>query len=226
MKVTLTPENMNEIKEKFGTDTTPVTVRGKTLQLVQVRDIDRLIETQFAQEDPVSGFPFWTRIWEASIILADLLAQVKPDGNREILEIGAGLGVAGLFAAAFGHRVTVTDYDQDALTFAMLSAQLNQLSNVEFQTLDWCAPTLYKSYDYIIGSEVLFNAKLFLPLYGLLKKALAPGGIVYFAHDRNRMSPGQFFELVQKDFKIECKPRVMRADDEEFHIILHRLKRR
>lgn len=221
-----TKDKLRETERRFGTETAPVTVRGKTLQMVQIRDIDRLIEEQFSKEDPLADFPFWTRIWEASIVLANQLAQIEPDDSKEMLEIGAGIGLAGLFAAAFGHKVTITDYDEDALGFARLSAQLNQLPGVQFQALDWCAPILYKKFHHIIGSEVLFNAKFFLPLNELLKKALAPDGIVYLAHDQSRMSPCKFFELVQNDFKIECKARVMRADDEEFHIVLHRLTRR
>lgn len=223
MQFVATKERLKQIEKRFGTETVPITVRGKTLQVVQVREIDRLLEKQFSQEDPLTDFPFWTRIWEASIVLADLLAQIEPDDGREMLEIGAGIGIAGLFAAAFGHKVTISDYDEDALGFAMLSAQLNQLPDVRFRVLDWCAPTFYKKYHYIIGSEVLFNPKFFLPLYGLLRKALAPEGEVYLAHDRSRMSPGKFFELAQQDFKIECRAKVMRADDEQFRILLHRL---
>jgi predicted nicotinamide N-methyase len=221
-----TKDKLREIEKRFGIETTPVTVRGKTLQIAQVRDIERLVEKQFSREDPLADFPFWARIWEASIILADQLAQLEPDDGKEMLEIGAGIGLSGLFAAAFGHKVTITDYDQDALCFAMHSAGINGLDKVRFQTLDWCAPVLYKKYHYIIGSEVLFNEKLLLPLYELLQKALAPDGIVFLAHDKSRMSPCRFFDLAQKDFKIECRARVMRAADEEFHIVLHRLTRR
>ncbi|HEC99770.1 MAG TPA: hypothetical protein ENN18_05250 [Proteobacteria bacterium] len=195
-----TKDKLREIEKRFGIETTPVTVRGKTLQIAQVRDIERLVEKQFSREDPLADFPFWARIWEASIILADQLAQLEPVDGKEMLEIGAGIGLSGLFAAAFGHNVAITDYDQDALCFAMLSAEINGLDKVRFQTLDWCAPVLYKKYHYIIGSEVLFNEKLLLPLYELLQKALAPDGIVFFAHDKSRMSPCRFFDLAQKDF--------------------------
>ncbi|MEW6326628.1 MAG: methyltransferase [Thermodesulfobacteriota bacterium] len=219
-------DKLREIDKRFGIETAPVTIRGKTLLIAQVRDINRLVEKQFSQDDPLAEFPFWARIWEASIILADQLAQLEPDDGKEMLEIGAGIGLSGLFAAAFGHKVTITDYDQDALCFAMFSAEINGLDKVRFQTLDWCAPTIYKKYHYIIGSEVLFNENLLLPLYKFIKRALASYGIVYLAHDKSRMSPCKFFELAQKDFKIECRARVMRADDEEFHIVLHRLTRK
>lgn len=221
-----TKDKIRKLEEQFGIENSPVTVRGKTLQIAQVRDIKRLVEKQFSQDDPLAGFPFWARVWEASIILADELAQLEPDDGKEMLELGAGIGLSGLFAAAFGHKVTITDYDQDALCFAMLSAGSNGLDKVRFQTLDWCAPALYKKYHYIIGSEVLFNEKLLLPLHELIQNALAPDGIVFLAHDKSRMSPCRFFELAQKDFKIECRARVMRADDEEFHIVLHRLTRK
>lgn len=221
-----TSERLRAIEARFGTETAPVTVGGKTLQIVQVRDTGRLLEAQFSRKDPLADFPFWARVWEASIILSHELSRIPPEKGKDMLEIGAGLGVAGLFAAAFGHKVTITDYEEDALVLAMMSAQLNQLEDIRFQRLDWLSPTLYERYHYIIGSEVLFNDRFSVPLFELLEKILAPSGVIYIAHDKSRMSPCRFFELVQHHFRIQCQTRTMRAEDEEFHIVLHRLVRK
>lgn len=221
-----TDEKINDLQSRFGTETTPVTVNGKTIQIVQAKEIGRMIEKQFSQDDPLADFPFWAKIWEASIILSHEIAKIKPEDDKRFLEIGAGIGVAGLFAAAFGHEVTITDYNEDAMLFAMMSAQANQLHNVRFQLLDWCSPSLYGKYDYIIGSEVLFNTKFSVPLCKLLNEALAPDGAIYLAHDKSRMAPRSFFELADHHFKIETKNTVMRGDDEEFHIVVHRLRRK
>jgi predicted nicotinamide N-methyase len=44
-----------------------------------------------------------------------------------VLEVGAGLGLAGLALAQAGFRVVITDYDEDALAFVRASAERNGL---------------------------------------------------------------------------------------------------
>ena len=49
---------------------------------------------------------FWVKIWEASIALTDHLIHMGLGTEKEILEVGAGMGVTGLFLAAFGQNIS------------------------------------------------------------------------------------------------------------------------
>jgi len=60
-----------------------------------------------------------------------LRPALRPN-NSECLEIGAGIGVAGLFAAAFGYEVTITDIDEYALLFARRLASGVVKTNISF----------------------------------------------------------------------------------------------
>ena len=54
-----------------------------------------------------------------------------------ILEIGAGMGVVGLFMGACGYRVTITDFDEEVLELLRLNAAHNGLDTVSVRKLDW-----------------------------------------------------------------------------------------
>ena len=76
--------------------------------------------------------PYWAYLWPAAYILAERIAcdpalkeRERPaqSAEAEVLEIGCGLGLAGLVAVACGFRVQFTDYDEAPLDFVVRSAR-------------------------------------------------------------------------------------------------------
>lgn len=229
------------LASKYAIEFEPLTVRGRRFRFLHLSDIEPLIKGKDIFAD-ISDFPFWVKIWESSVVLADFMARVPANPGQRILELGAGLGVAGIVAAAFGHRVTITDYDDEILDFSRVSAAANGCEGVLHQRLDWLEPEELGRFDVIIGSEILFNSRFFIPLLGVLERYLAPNGVVYFAHDRRRKSLGGFLRLCADFYDISMQERVLHAalsddckpcikdprsaasDEESFKIILTRLK--
>ncbi len=223
MKIEI-PEKAKPLYEKlskrYNLELEPLHIRGRELLLFKPANIEELIP-----EDPfkdVQNFPFWAKIWEAALVLADFMATVKPQGR--VLELGAGLGVAGLTAAAFGHEVVITDYDEECLEFVRLNAALNQLERVTVVKLDWREPKDLGQFEIIIGAEVVFSGRYFETLFGLFKKYLAPGGVIYLAHDKDRLRTlAPFLYLAEKDFEQAVSQRKLRAKDETYEIVISRL---
>ena len=241
------PPNVSAIyrrlASKYAIEFEPLTIRGKQFRFLHLSDIEPLIKGKDIFAD-ISDFPFWVKIWESSVVLADFMARMAADPCQRILELGAGLGVAGIAAAGFGHRVTITDYDDGILDFSRVSAAVNGCEGVLQQRLDWLEPEELGVFDMIIGSEILFNSRFFIPLLNVLARYLAPHGVVYLAHDRRRKSLGGFLKLCADSYdismqertlppalpdKVYCKPCVKAAgsavsSDESFKIILTRLE--
>ena len=88
-------------------------------------------------QDIFQNFPLWIKIWEASLVLAEYLAGMEAEEGKRLLEIGCGIGVVGIVASSFGHHLTMTEYNQDALNFARANALLNEASSLETRTLEW-----------------------------------------------------------------------------------------
>lgn len=212
------------LHRQYNTYPTEIAVAGKRLKFFQTKEIESALDGVCIGEDGSVEFPFWLKIWEASVVLANFLSRIPKDDDKKWLEIGAGMGVSGIFAAAFGHRITITDYNQDAIKFARANAALNGLENIDFALLDWTQPTVANQYDYIIGSEVIYKDELFDPLMKLFKILLSPQGTIFLAGDVRRRSPLKFFDMLKTDFEIGRSSHTLRTQDEAYMIGLYRLR--
>ncbi len=211
------------LSKRYKLDFEDIAIRGRRFSFLHLQDIEPLIAGKdiFAHAEE---FPFWVKIWESSVILADFMASVEPDEGRRILELGAGLGVTGIVAACFGHHVLLTDYQDEILDFERVSAAVNKCDeNVICKRLDWLKPADLGRFQMIIGSEILFHPKFFEPLLNVFRKYLAPDGVIYMAHDVRRKSLGQFLPLCEKEYDIAMQKRVLRSDDETIEVLLSRL---
>ena len=215
---------LEHLHRQYNAYPTEIAVAGKRLRFLKAKEIEGALDGVCLGEDGSPEFPFWLKIWEASVVLANFLSRIPQDDNKEWLEVGAGMGVAGIFSAAFGHRMTITDHNEEALKFARANATLNGLENIKFALLDWTRSTAANQFDYIIGSEVVYREDLFEPLMQVFRSSLLPGGYIFLAGDVRRKSPLKFFDMLRDDFEIERSSHTLRTQDEAYVIGLYRLR--
>jgi len=223
------PENIvplyNTLRQKYRAEFEPLRIKDINLDILSVADLEPLLAGKDPFQD-IQDFPFWARLWEAAIVLADLMVTMPAKPGQSLLELGAGLGAPGLFAASRGYRVTASDYEPHIMDFIKVSAAANQLSGITFQLLDWLKPPALPRYDTIIGAEILFREEFFQPLLTIFKRFLAPDGTIFLAHDQRRKSLGSFLSLAEKEYEIGVIPRKIKIDEDEKTIIIARLRRR
>ncbi|MFP4085957.1 MAG: class I SAM-dependent methyltransferase [Desulfobacteraceae bacterium] len=209
---------MTAFYERYPTQTKNLAIGGQPFKFLVPKSIDSFIH----QEDLLTDFPLWSKIWEASMILADHLAAMPPDPQKRILEIGGGVGLVGIVAACFGHRVTIMEQNPDAVRFARANAEVNRCSNGEgplVTQVDWRQPALKRAFDYIVGSEVIYNEKVYTPLRRLFTTCLVPGGTVILA-ERAKKTSIAFFQQMSSVFEITARKKVLRLEGEEVRVIL------
>lgn len=200
-------------------------IGGRRLEILCVKNLEPLIaELEAEGRQGIAHFPFWVKIWEASIVLTDWLVHTELDKNQEILEIGAGMGITGLFLGAFGHRVTLTDNQADALALMEKNAAHNKIETVRISTLDWHKPNTDETWDIICGSELIYRKSDVAPVIEILRKKLKPGGTAYLAHDIARMSMMEFLMEAEKEFDLSHKGMAFTGMGEKKQIIIHTLK--
>lgn len=218
-------ELYQKIKNEYQVGFEPLQVGDIRLNLLTVSDLEALLDGKDALKN-VSDFPFWVKLWEAAIVLAQYLAAQKFAKGTSLLELGAGLGAPGLAAAANGCEVTLSDYEEHILNFERVSASASKLDNVECLMLDWKNPPDMKQYDVIAGAEILFREEFFEPLLGVMDKALKPGGVIYLAHDERRQSLHPFLQMASEKYNIAASKKTLRSLEEDKVIILNRLVRK
>jgi predicted nicotinamide N-methyase len=157
--------------------------------------------------------PHWVRLWPAARMLAEIVLQESWDkfpknvaGSPQVLELGCGLGVAGLAALARGQTVAFSDIDETALQFATNNARLNGFDDFSTLLLDLRSPPEGVKYPIVIGSDLIYQDRLVRPLVALLQAVLAPGGVCLLV-DPDRPDGKRFrFLLVQAGFAVSSTP--------------------
>jgi predicted nicotinamide N-methyase len=218
-----TQKILKRIRKKYRVGFSPLTIQDLELQVLQVNDLEHLL----AGKDPfanVEEFPFWIKLWEASMVLAHVMASMPAEGNQTLLELGAGMAAPGLVAAGRGYNVTLSDYEPHILDFERVSAAANGFDDIQFRMLDWLDPPDLEPFDRIIGAEILFRDEFFQPLLNVFKKYLKDDGEIYLAHDIRRKSVPKFLELAKDDFKIAVQKQVLTNDEgEKITVLINRL---
>lgn len=214
--------SLETFHKEYETDLSALKIRGRNFSFFVPKTLDRFLDP----ENMFHDFPLWAKIWEASIVLADHLAGIDAEPQKRFLEIGSGLGVAGIIASSFGHHVTMTEYNTDALNFAHANAESNLSSaesSLEITKLDWNKPQLEGSFDYIIGSEVIYKERAFEPIQRLFKTFLKPDGEVVLA-ERVRKTTLEFFRQMGDFFDIKAQKKILRSDEGEIRVMLCRMR--
>jgi predicted nicotinamide N-methyase len=132
-----------------------------------------LDEEAFAQDE---FLPYWAELWPAARALAtalpDLLAGVR------VVELGCGLGVPSLVAAARGSVVTATDWAPDAVALLTANAAANGL-DLRAEVRDWRDPWPER-FDLALAADVLYEERNVRPLLERLNE-LAPVALIALA---------------------------------------------
>jgi len=165
--------------------------------MVRVRDSNRLLDAITPEDFAVDErLPFWADLWPASIALARDICLRRSLAGKRTLELGCGLGLAGIAAAHAGARVTFSDYEPDALLFTRFNVFTNLgeagSASTDVCLLDWRDSSLAGQYDVILGADILYERKVFTALAALFRRMLQPGGYVLLS-DPNRSTGKEFF---------------------------------
>lgn len=194
------------------------------LKLLQIADLEAyLVQNIEAHNLSLENFPYWAMVWDGALVLADFLVRQAPQPGRTILELGAGLGFAGLAAAARGHRVTITDTVPDALSFARLSAWQNNLDEVQVEYLDWQDPHLPGQFSWLVGSDILYEPDSFAPLLQVFKRYLQPEGRIYLTQGIRGQGPQAFFELAKISYQVRFQEKKLRQPEGDKKILFFEL---
>jgi predicted nicotinamide N-methyase len=119
--------------------------------------------------------PYWAELWPAAHALAGALPEV--DGLN-VVELGCGLGLPSLVAAAHGAHVTATDWAEAAVDLLRTNAARNGLE-LTVERRDWREP-LEARFDLALAADVLYERRNVEPLTARLGE-LAPRSLLALA---------------------------------------------
>ncbi len=170
---------------------------GRTIRLLAPRDVESLVPPP----PPISGeprLPFWARVWPGGTALAEFILSGGLGRELEgesVIELGCGLGTAGIAAGLAGAQAVLTDASPEAVAFAAANADLNGLRGVRAARLDWLEAARFgghHGFRRAIAADVLYDARHIRAFVRALDGVLDRKDGAAYIGDLRRLEPEPF----------------------------------
>jgi predicted nicotinamide N-methyase len=172
-------------------------IAGREFRLTLPADPDAFLDDPAVQQahDETQYMPYWAYLWPSALHMARLIRRAEWAVGSDALELGCGVGLAGMAALSRGCRVTFSDYEPQAVALALHNAKQNGLAaSARGDVFDWNRPPA-RQYPIILGCEVVYEDRNHEPILRLLQRMLAPQGVAWFG-DGGRWRADRFARLL------------------------------
>ena len=157
----------------------------------------------------------WT-VWGSSVILARFVeARAGLLARQSLLELGAGCGVAGLWAAArtSPSRVWLTDFNDATVSNLRRNVVANAACcapcTLEVAAVDWddestwplepgCAEGEPRTFPVVIGADLVYRRSYARKLASVLERMVQPGGRFVLATPGQREGLPTLMQMLQR----------------------------
>jgi predicted nicotinamide N-methyase len=165
-----------------------IVVAGRAFSLQRPTDPEALLDEEAFGDDEF--LPYWAELWPSSIALARVVGGLDLRGAG-VLELGCGLALPSLVAAACGGSVVATDWSEDAVALVAQNAAANALA-VRGERLRWSDPRALDgmTFDLVMAADVLYESRNTAPLLGALGRLVHPEGEALVADPGRRHAAG------------------------------------
>ena len=204
-----------------------ISVAGRNFELIGPVNADGLADDPRVAErfEHDEYMPYWAEFWSSSLLLAEHISSWKPRRPNEeplrLLDLGCGLGLAGVVASRLGYEVTFADCDEDALAFAVENARRNGAAPPRALRVDWRETYSDLKADRIVAGDVLYESRSLRPVAEFIKRHLAPAGTAILA-DPNRTT-AEGFEQIARHCGLSVSARTSQAGEFEGSVVSGRL---
>ena len=117
------------------------------------------------------------KFWNSTLIMMDYLQEYPPEKEINILEVGCGWGIAGIFCAQkFNAQVIGLDADDSVFPFLELHADINKVEvNTVQMRIEEVTEDQLAAFDMIIGADICFWDSLMDEVAAFIERALDAG---------------------------------------------------
>lgn len=181
------------------------------VDVLVVDELETLVDREALLREPVIREPpYWAHLWVGSRALARRMVASQRKFTTA-LDIGCGVGLAGLVAARLGARTTLIDRYAEPLHFVRASARQSGLAVDVVQT-DILQPGLRGTFDLCLAADVTYDPTLQRVIAAFLAKHLAPHGVAWCAESVRTFDRG--FHAACRDCGLETSETHLVEDDD------------
>ncbi len=155
------------------------------------------VKTQYENlktQDLHVDFPFWAKVWASSkAMVAFLQEEPKWIENKQVLEIGAGIGFPSFIVAQKANSVIISDYNSDAVSLAQKNINHLNITNATATVLDWNDIPSSLFADTILLSDINYNPNDFNSLVDSITRFINMGSTIVLSTP-NRITTNPFID--------------------------------
>jgi len=198
----------------------------RALDIWTVAHLDRIVDAEalLRAADPPDP-PYWALPWIGARAIAARLLTAPPAATTRVLEIGCGLGLAGVAAGITGASVLFTDYVAGALAFARANAEHHGLASFETRLVDFTRDRLDAGFDLVVAADVVYEPESYQPLVDFLFAHTAEGGRVLLTESLRADAKRVLEMLVERGFSLATESVWVPEDGKLERTWLHELSR-
>ena len=168
------------------------------------------------------NFPFWTKVWASSkAMVAFLQEESNWIENKQVLEIGAGIGFPSFSIAQKASSVIISDYNSDAVSLAQKNINHLNINNATATVLDWNHIPSELFADTILLSDINYNPNDFDTLVDSINRFINMGSTIVLSTP-NRITTNPFIDRLSA---FVHKTKKHRIDNGETDIAVFILKK-
>lgn len=164
---------------------------GGTLSIVTPRSMLAVMEVDGVPSS--DDQPFWAEVWPSSVAVARRLLRGGRLTGVRVVDLGCGVGLAGIGAGRRGAEVHFVDRDPRALRFARFNAEHNGVRRFETRRASWTSPDSSACADLLLLCDVTYERRQHDALLDRVRECLERGGCVLHA-DPGREAADTFLE--------------------------------
>lgn len=192
-------EILQQIERRYPVTERTIQLSSRQVSMTVVEEPDSFLEA-LSREDQngTLHLPYWIYLWSSSIGLANHLEFNKRLAGQRILEVGCGVGLAGIVGCQQGGNVIFTDCEIDALKLARYNVlRLGCEDRAAFAQMDWNAPCVKGTFPIILASDVIYEEKNWRSLIALFQRFLANDGEAIVSEPSRTNAVG-FLDLLER----------------------------
>lgn len=178
------------------------------------------------RERDIPDPPYWALVWTGARAIAAIASNMEFAPSARVLDLGCGLGVAGLAAARRGAAVTFGDYLEAPLQFVRATLERLDLPACSAGLVDFTDNADDGSrFDVILAADIVYDPAHYGPLAEYLDVHLKPGGTILLTESL-RADASVFLDgLLARGFRDERCALWVTEDGRRERTWLHGLKR-
>ncbi|AGW13498.1 class I SAM-dependent methyltransferase [Megalodesulfovibrio gigas] len=195
-----------QLAEAYPVAFEAVTLDGLTLDVLQIADLSAYLDRMLQQAGTQPAqLPLFAKLWSGALMLGYVVKRMPLPPQARVLELGAGVGLCGMVAAARGLQTVLADAHPHALGFLQAGVLKNGLSaTAQVLPLDASFDAMADRYELILAVEPDLDPESMRALAKRLVRRLAPTAtaqcLLAFNYGRNVK---KLMGILEKDFHIQ-----------------------